>query len=66
MTDAKLRHRIAAAGLEECRRVYSWRAVGAQIMGVYADVLREHPSQDVPDTLPFDPSCRFRAEPHLL
>ncbi len=35
-------------------------------MGVYADVLREHPSQDVPDDLPFDPSCRFRAEPHLL
>ena len=64
--DADLRRRIAAAGLEECRRVYSWQAVGGQIMGVYGEVLRERPAQDVPDELPFDPSCRFRAEPHLL
>lgn len=64
--DHGLRHRLAAAGLEECRRVYSWQAVGAQIMGVYGQVLHERPATDFPDTLPFDPSCRFRAEPHLL
>jgi glycogen synthase len=66
ITDADLRRRLAAAGLEECRRVYSWQAVGRQIMGVYGDVLRERPATDFPDELPFDPSCRFRAEPHLL
>lgn len=64
--DDALRRRIAAAGLEECRRVYSWTAVGRQIMGVYADVLREAPHTGFSEALPHDPTCRFRAEPHLL
>ena len=64
--DARLRRRIAASGLEECRRVYSWTAVGRQIMGVYAEVASERPHADFSDALPHDPDCRFRAEPHLL
>ncbi|POR41697.1 glycosyltransferase family 4 protein [Methylobacterium sp. V23] len=64
--DAPLRKRLAADGLAECRRVYSWRAVGRQIMEVYAGIARAHPATDFPTVLPHDPSCRFRAEPHLL
>ena len=64
--DAGLRRRLAAAGLEECRRVYSWGAVGRQIMDVYARVLHEPPAAGVSPDLPYDPACRFRAEPHLL
>jgi glycosyltransferase involved in cell wall biosynthesis len=64
--DDDLRQRLAEAGLEECRRVYSWTAVGRQIMDVYAQVAGERPHTDVPDTLPIDADCRFRKEPHLL
>ena len=64
--DGELRTRIAQAGLEECRRVYSWKAVGARIMEVYARVVHETPHTQFSDTLPADPNCRFRAEPHLL
>ena len=66
VTDAALRRRLAEAGLEECRRVYSWTAVGRQIMAVYGAVVRETPATGFSDMLPHDPSCRFRAEPHLL
>ncbi|MBA9066773.1 glycosyltransferase involved in cell wall biosynthesis [Methylobacterium sp. RAS18] len=64
--DDDLLQRLAEAGLEECRRVYSWTAVGRQIMDVYAHVAEERPHTDVPDTLPIDADCRFRKEPHLL
>jgi glycogen(starch) synthase len=66
ITDAPLRRRLAEDGLAECRRVYSWGAVGRQIMDVYARVANDHPATDFATTLPHDPSCRFRAEPHLL
>ena len=61
-----LRLRLAKAGLAECRRVYSWTAVGRQIMGVYAAVAGQAPATGFADVLPHDPNCRFRAEPHLL
>ncbi|MCJ2036617.1 glycosyltransferase family 4 protein [Methylobacterium sp. J-068] len=64
--DAPLRRRLAEDGLAECRRVYSWRAVGRQIMEVYGSVANERPATDFATRLPHDPSCRFRAEPHLL
>ena len=64
--DAPLRKRLAEDGLAECRRVYSWRAVGRQIMDVYGSVANEQPAADFSPTLPHDPACRFRAEPHLL
>lgn len=63
--DAPLRERLAAAALEECRRVYSWSAVGRQITGVYDRLLGSAPATDFSENLPVTP-CRFRAEPHLL
>ena len=64
--DEPLRRRLAEDGLAECRRVYSWRAVGRQIMDVYGSVANERPASDFAASLPHDPACRFRAEPHLL
>jgi glycogen synthase len=65
LRDPGLRQRLADAALTECRAVYSWEAVGRQIMGVYADVQGERPDLDWSPELPILP-CRFRAEPHLL
>ncbi len=62
--DRPLRERLAAAALEECRRSYSWTAVGAQIMRVYRGLLGTR-QQPFDEALPVTP-CRFRAEPHLL
>ena len=63
--DHDLRRQIARAGLEECRRVYSWAAVGRIIMDVYARVLQAGPGAAVDPVLPMT-ECRYRAEPHLL
>jgi hypothetical protein len=52
--------------LEECRRVYSWEAVAERIMGVYAGLRGARPNTGFDPVLPRDPSCRFRAAPHLL
>ena len=65
LADPDLLRRLALAGLEECRRVYSWSAVGRQIMDVYGAVARTPDDWDFPDELPMTP-CRFRGEPHLL
>ena len=65
LTDADVRCRLARAGLEECRRVYSWQSVGRQIMQVYAKLAGTRPALDWPTELPRTP-CRFRQEPHLL
>ena len=65
LTDTAERDRLAAAGLEECRRVYSWSAVGQQIMDVYATLAGSTPDRTWPVELPRTP-CRFRLEPHLL
>ena len=65
LTDTAERTRLAASGLEECRRVYSWSAVGRQIMSVYATLAGSTPDCSWPLELPASP-CRFRAEPHLL
>ena len=64
ITDTSLRTRLATAALDECRRVYSWDAVGQQIVGIYRD-LSGHPQTKFDTTLPMTP-CRFRSEPHLL
>ena len=64
--DPALRRRLARAGLEECRRVYSWSAVGARIMDVYARVAGQRPDTDFDPVLPYVAECRYRAEPHLL
>jgi glycosyltransferase involved in cell wall biosynthesis len=64
VNEKDLRERLAAAALEECRGVYSWEAVGQQIMAVY-DGLRGTRQAAFDEALPVTP-CRFRAEPHLL
>jgi len=63
--DDALRQRIAATALDECRRVYSWKAVGRQIMAIYAYVAGTKPDTTFSPDLPLT-DCRFRAEPHLL
>ena len=65
LTDRELRARLAATALAECRRTYSWHAVGARIMEVYAAVAGAEPAATLDEALPIAP-CRFRAEPHLL
>ncbi|WP_242152269.1 glycosyltransferase family 4 protein [Sphingomonas sp. BAUL-RG-20F-R05-02] len=62
--DADRRARLARAALAECRRVYSWEAVGRQISGIYHS-LHDRPQSPFDATLPVTP-CRFRSEPHLL
>ena len=64
--DRPLRARLAATALEECRRTYSWEAVGRQIMQVYAQVHGQTPKTGFDPVLPRDADCRFRATPHLL
>lgn len=65
ITDTELRARLADTALEECRRVYSWQAVAAQIMQVYGEVVRRPVDTGFETALPRDP-CRFRTDPHLL
>jgi len=65
LRDAALRRRLADVALAECRQVYSWKAVGRQIMDVYAEVAGQAPDLAWSPELLILP-CRFRAEPHLL
>ena len=65
LTDSAQRSRLAQAALQDCRRLYSWQAVGRQIMGVYEKLAATAPDLAWPAELPVTP-CRFRAEPHLL
>ena len=65
VTDDALRERLAENALEECRRVYSWDAVGKQIMEIYAELAGGAPASGVDPHIPIA-ECRFRAEPHLL
>jgi glycosyltransferase involved in cell wall biosynthesis len=63
--DAPLRQRLAETALAECRRTYSWEAVGRQIMEIYAEVRGTRPRTVLDPVLPRT-ECRFRAAPHLL
>ena len=65
LRDPALRRGLAQAGLEECRRVYSWGAVGRQIIDVYDELVGTRPDVDWSAMLPMT-ACRFRAQPHLL
>jgi glycosyltransferase involved in cell wall biosynthesis len=74
LDDAPLRTRLACRALADVRRLYSWPAVGRQIMAVYDEVADRVPSAGWLDL--YDPravtvatadaGCRFRAAPHLL
>jgi hypothetical protein len=72
--DAPLRRRLAHQSLEEVRSLYSWHAIGRRIQEIYRDLQGTKP--DTGWTTLYDPaevtretsdpSCRFRAAPHLL
>ncbi|MBE7218400.1 MAG: glycosyltransferase family 4 protein, partial [Caulobacteraceae bacterium] len=65
LADGALRARLAADALAECRRSYSWSAVGAQILGVYRRLASTAPDLAFDPELPLTP-CRYRETPHLL
>ena len=74
LTDAPLRQRLARRALDDVRRLYSWQAVGKQIMATYGRVAGQPVSSAWLDSFDMrertvdnaDLSCRFRAAPHLL
>ena len=63
--DEQKRTRLADTALVECRATYSWDVVGGMIADVYAKV-QAPAERSFDESLPHDPDCRFRAEPHLL
>lgn len=65
LTDENLRHKLVRQSLSEVERIYSWRAVADQIIGIYEMLRGTHPDKDwtLDDTIT---PCRFRKEPHLL
>ena len=74
LDDGALRHRLACRALADVRRLYSWAAVGRQIVAAYERVVRRTPSAGwlelydprAVTVATADPGCRFRAAPHLL
>lgn len=74
LDDPPLRQRLARRALDDVRRLYSWQAVGRQIVAAYESVIGSKPSAAWLEL--YDPrevsvetadaTCRFRADPHLL
>lgn len=66
LDDAALRRRLAETALAEARTLYSWRARGEQIAGVYRSLLGTTPD----DSWTYDGSdpdeCVYRVTPQLL
>ena len=66
LTDDALRQRLAQTALDEARDLYSWRARGEQIAGVY-ESLRGTAPDDAWTTDATDPDpCVYRVSPQLL
>ena len=66
LDDPALRRRIADQAYDDVHRYWSWPVVAGRITDVYADLLaRDVKVPEIPDPSR-DPSCRFRAAPHLL
>ena len=66
LADDALRHRLAATALDEARTLYSWRARGEQIAGVYASLQGTRPDDRwTYDAADPDP-CVYRVTPQLL
>ena len=74
LDDGALRRRLAHQALEEVRSLYSWHTIGRRIQEIYAGLEGTEP--DTAWTAIYDPAavtrqtadptCRFRAAPHLL
>ncbi len=65
LTNADLRKNLAANALRECREIYSWRAIGKQIIEVYDQARTEKPDNDWTVSGEIA-ACRYRETPHLL
>jgi glycogen(starch) synthase len=68
LDDEALRFGIAARALAEVRAVWSWPVIADRVTAVYDRAfqrVRDVPVPAIADP-PVDPSCRFRAAPHLL
>lgn len=63
--DKNLRAKIAGNALDECRKTYSWKKIGRQILDVYRRVCLEKPRNGWQANGAID-DCRYRAAPHLL
>ncbi len=66
LDDMALRKRLAEVAYDEAKRLYSWPVIAAQIAGIYARLAGTAPDLNWTFDTPPDPSCRFRAAPHLL
>ena len=66
LDDADLRRHLAEAAYDEAKRLYSWPVIAAQIAGIYESLRGTAPDLTWTFDTPPDPSCRFRAAPHLL
>jgi len=64
LDDAVLRRRMAERAHSDVHLRWSWPVVVGQITEVY-DNLDGAGIPEIPDP-PLDPTCRFRAAPHLL
>jgi glycosyltransferase involved in cell wall biosynthesis len=64
LDDAALRRRLAERALSDVHRLWSWPVVAGLITDVY-DRVDGARVPEIPDP-PLDPTCRFRAAPHLL
>ena len=64
LDDEELRVGMARRALDEVRAVWSWPVIADRVTAVY-DLVRDVGVPAIPDP-PVDPSCRFRAAPHLL
>lgn len=65
LTTEKLRQTLSTNALQECRAVYSWRAIGRQIIEIYETVKNKKPDNNWQMPEKFD-ACRYRETPHLL
>ncbi len=66
LADGALRTRLATTALEEVRREYAWPVLARTIDAVYRELAGTAPELSWSDPGEVDPSCRFRAAPHLL
>ena len=66
LDDGALRARLAAAALDEVRASYAWPVAVRRIVAVYERVVGLAPDAAWTPPTVRDPSCRFRAAPHLL
>ncbi|MGH3873239.1 MAG: glycosyltransferase family 4 protein [Pseudonocardiaceae bacterium] len=66
LTDDVLRRRVAERAHRDVHSRWSWPVVAGRITAIYHTLLADPPKVPAIFDPPVDPSCRFRAAPHLL